>query len=56
MARIERNTVLLAKGMEAMILGDKAAATAAFNKLVTEEKLKFKADMVMKSLEAAGLA
>lgn len=50
------NTALLAKGMEAMMLRDKAAATAAFNKLAAEEKLKFKAEAVMKSLEAAGLA
>lgn len=50
------NTVLLAKGMEAMILGDKPAALAAFNKLAAEEKLKHKAEVIMKSLEAAGLA
>lgn len=50
------NVVLLAKGMEAMMLDDKPTALAAFNKLAAEEKLKFKAEMIMKSLEAAGLA
>lgn len=50
-----KDVAKLRKAMEASIDGNKATAVRLLSELAKEEKLKDKAEMIMKSLEKAGL-